>query len=74
MSNEAYYKFEQAFIKAVMTGEADVIRGALAGLIKRNNDANFVRDLASGLQTNADHGSGFRADLNKIHRELADAP
>lgn len=66
MSNEAYYKFEKDLIAAVMTGEADAVRGALAGVIRWSMDARFARDLYVRLTENSDPTSAFREKLKAI--------
>lgn len=68
MSNEDYYKYEKSLIQAIMNGEPDIVRGALAGVVRNNQSADFVRQLGQALQTNSDPISKFRSSLRDLHR------
>lgn len=66
MSNRAYYEYESALIKAVMAGEPEVVRGALAGAIKWTDDANITRILHGLLLANALPGTEFHKTLRAL--------
>lgn len=66
MSNADYYKFEAALVDAIMAGEPDVVRGALAGAVKNSPDARWVVDLAERLRINCDPISKFRSSLRDL--------
>ena len=66
MSNIQYYNFEREFISAIMNGEPEAVRGALAGMVKHSDNARFVTDLFARLVDNSDPASKFRSELEMV--------